>query len=198
MAAKRRPTADKFPVSPTTAPMEALLVDELPKEDGWQFEPKWDGFRCLAFRGGDEVELKAKSGKPLSRFFPEMVAALRALPVSEFVIDGELAIPQGSELSFDALQMRLHPAESRIRKLSIETPAIFILFDCLMTPRDGTLRDAPLTERRAALERFFAAVRKSPALRLTPYTRDPKEARRWLSRAPGARARLGANRPDGV
>ena len=114
--------------------MEAKLVDALPREPGWQFEPKWDGFRCLAFRAGDEVELRAKSGKPLARYFPEVVAMLQELAPDPFVIDGELAIPDGDTLSFDALQLRLHPAESRIRKLAQETPALFILFDCLMTP----------------------------------------------------------------
>ena len=101
--------------------MEARLVEELPRDDGWQFEPKWDGFRCLAFRAGDEVELRAKSGKTLARYFPELVATLRALGPDRFVIDGELAIPIRDTLSFDALQARLHPAESRVRKLAAET-----------------------------------------------------------------------------
>jgi len=160
--------------------MEAKLVETLPEEPGWQFEPKWDGFRCLAFRSGSAVELKAKSGKPLTRYFPEMVAALRALPARKFVLDGELAIPVGGSLSFEALQMRLHPAESRIRKLSAETPAILMLFDCLFTARDGALLEAPLVTRRAALERFFKGLRKPQALQLSTYTRDLSEARRWL------------------
>ena len=96
------------------APMEAKLVTELPKDPGWQFEPKWDGFRCLAFRSGNEVEIKAKSGKSLSRFFPEVLENLRGLPAKTFVLDGELVIPVEGALSFDALQMRLHPAASRI------------------------------------------------------------------------------------
>src|SRR6478672_11530109 len=105
------------------APMEAKLVSDLPQDAGWQYEPKWDGFRCLAFRVGDEVAIKAKSGKSLSRFFPEVVDNLRALAAKAFVLDGELVIPIEGGLSFDALQMRLHPAESRITKLSVETPA---------------------------------------------------------------------------
>src|SRR5437868_9809946 len=105
-----------FAVPLNTAPMEAKLVESLPQEPGWQFEPKWDGFRCLAFRTLDYVELKAKSGKSLSRYFPEVVAALHALPLNHFVVDGELTVPVGSSLSFEALQMRLHPAESRVRK----------------------------------------------------------------------------------
>src|SRR5688500_3474664 len=108
-----------LPVPVGTPPMEARLVDELPDEPGWQFEPKWDGFRCLAFRAGPEVDLRAKSGKPLARYFPEVVALLRELPQDSFVLDGELAIPVGANLAFDALQMRLHPAETRIRKLSV-------------------------------------------------------------------------------
>jgi ATP-dependent DNA ligase len=107
------------------SPMEALLVPDLPKDaEGWQFEPKWDGFRCLAFRAGREVEIKAKSGKSLSRFFPEVLANLAALPHATFVLDGELVIPIDGELSFDALQMRLHPAQSRINRLAGETPAL--------------------------------------------------------------------------
>ena len=105
---------------------------ELPKDAGWQFEPKWDGFRCLAFRAGGDVEIKAKSGKSLSRFFPEVLENLRALAAKTFVLDGELVIPVDGALSFDALQMRLHPAASRIERLSEETPATFIVFDCLL------------------------------------------------------------------
>ena len=107
----RRPSGlAELPVPIDTPPMEARLVDDLPDEPGWQFEPKWDGFRCLAFRAGDEVDMRAKSGKPLARYFPEVVALLRRLLQERFVIDGELAIPVGDTLSFDALQMRLHPA----------------------------------------------------------------------------------------
>ncbi len=180
-----------------TAPMEAKLVDALPTDDGWQFEPKWDGFRCLAFRDGDAVELRAKSGKTLSRYFPEVVAGLRALPVKHFVIDGELAIPIGTGLSFDALQLRLHPAESRVRKLASETPAIFILFDCLMDPEKTNLMAEPLSERRAALEAFYASLSAPELLRLSPYTRSRSEAQRWLDRAGGALDGVIAKRIDG-
>ena len=102
--------------------MEARLVAELPREPGWQFEPKWDGFRCLAFRAGDEVELRAKSGKTLSRYFPEVAAMLGAIVPESFVVDGELAISAGDSLSFDALQARLHPAESRVRNWRLKRP----------------------------------------------------------------------------
>jgi ATP-dependent DNA ligase len=179
-------------------PMEARSVDVLPDESGWQFEPKWDGFRCLAFRAGDQVELQAKSGKPLGRYFPEMVALVRSLPGDNFVLDGELAIPEGDSLSFDALQLRLHPAESRIRKLSVETPAIFILFDMLAAPGGASLMQAPLTERRDALETFFnEAGAAARALRLSPYTRDRDEAQAWLEKAGGALDGVVAKRWDG-
>ena len=115
--------------------MEARLVEALPREAGWQFEPKWDGFRCLVFRDGSEVELKAKSGKSLNRFFPDAVRTFAALPMKKLVLDGELLISVGGEFSFDALQMRLHPAASRVAKLSAEQPATFVAFDCLIDAR---------------------------------------------------------------
>jgi ATP-dependent DNA ligase len=176
----------RLPIPVTTSPMEARTVDTLPEGEGWQFEPKWDGFRCLAFRDGNNVVLQAKSGKPLARYFPDMVEALRALPLKRFVIDGELAIPIGDSLSFDALQLRLHPAESRVRKLAAETPSIFILFDCLFTAKAGVLLGKALTERRRALEQFYVSVGSAPALRLTDYTRDHKTADDWLAHAGGA------------
>src|SRR5580692_4825133 len=144
-----------FPLPLDLPPMEARLVDELPEEPGWQFEPKWDGFRCLAFRAGEEIELRAKSGKPLGRYFPEMLAVLRRLEPTSFVLDGELVIPVGETFSFDALQMRLHPAESRIKKLAAETPAVLILFDLLATPSGQSLLQTPLPQRREALDAFF-------------------------------------------
>lgn len=185
-----------------TAPMEAKLVDTLPEaggphDAGWQFEPKWDGFRCLAFRAGDAVELRAKSGKPLSRYFPEIVTALQALPVDRFVLDGELAIPIDDSLSFDALQLRLHPAESRIRKLAAETPGIFILFDCLMTATGESLLDVPLTRRRAELEALYRSLAGATSLRLSPYTRDRQQARRWLAQGGGMLDGVVAKRVDG-
>jgi ATP-dependent DNA ligase len=177
-------------------PMEARSVDALPDDPGWQFEPKWDGFRCLAVKAGEAVELFAKSGKPLGRYFPEMVELVRSLRGEHFVLDGELAIPIGDSLSFDALQMRLHPAESRVRKLAAETPAILILFDLLMAPDGENLLAAPLTERRAVLEKFFALAER-PRLRLSPITRDRAEAQRWLDKAGGALDGVIAKRLDG-
>ncbi|HYG27917.1 MAG TPA: ATP-dependent DNA ligase [Caulobacteraceae bacterium] len=185
-----------LPIPTDTSPMEAKSVEALPTGAGWQFEPKWDGFRCLAFHDGEAVELRAKSGKPLHRYFPEVVEALKRLPARRFVIDGELAIPIGGRLSFDALQLRLHPAESRIRRLAGETPAILILFDMLLTPAGEALTGRPLAERRAALEAFFAA-NASPSLKLTPFTRDAIEAKGWLNRTGGALDGVIAKRLDG-
>jgi ATP-dependent DNA ligase len=176
--------------------MEAKLVDDLPAGAGWQFEPKWDGFRCLAFRRGAGTDLRAKSGKPLGRYFPEMVAALTDLVPDGTVLDGELAIPEGDTLSFDALQMRLHPAESRIRNLSRETPAILILFDMLAEPGGRRIDARPFAERRAALERFVADLPAPGPLRLSPFTRELEEAKRWLARAGGALDGVIAKRLD--
>ncbi len=178
--------------------MEARLVDGLPQEPGWQFEPKWDGFRCLAFRAGEEVELRAKSGKPLGRYFPEMAAVLRRLEPTSFVLDGELVIPVGETFSFDALQMRLHPAESRIKKLAAETPAVLIVFDLLATPSGQSLLQTPLLQRREALEAFFRSIGPDEATRLSPFTRDIAEARRWLETSGGAQDGVIAKRFDGI
>ena len=164
-----------------TPPMEAKLASGIPEGDGWQFEPKWDGFRCLAFRDGGEVELMSKSGKPLARYFREIAEALLALSERRFVLDGELVLPLGAVLSFAALQMRLHPAASRIEKLSRETPAQLMLFDALQIG-DEVLRDKPLTERRAALKRF---MRKASGARLclSPATVDSRVAGDWFERS---------------
>src|SRR3954467_6412554 len=122
-------------------PMNAQLVDEIPSGAEWQYEPKWDGFRCIAFRDGASVDLQSKSGQPLSRYFPEIVEAVAKLKPKRFVIDGEIVIPLDSELSFDALLQRIHPAASRIRKLSVETPGIFVVFDMLVDERGKKLSD---------------------------------------------------------
>src|SRR5205085_5612755 len=174
--------------------MEALLATELPDGAGWQFEPKWDGFRCLARRNGDEVTLTSKSGKPLARYFPEVVDMLRALECRQFLLDGELIIPVGDALSFDALQLRLHPAESRVRKLSVETPAELMAFDLLELDRK-CLVGRPLAERREELERFFA-TNAVPGLQLSPVTRDRDVALRWLERSGGALDGVIAKRSD--
>lgn len=153
-----------------TAPMEAKLVSELPSGGGWQFEPKWDGFRAVASRSGEAVELMSKSGKSLARFFPEIVELLARTRTKDFVIDGELILPVDGVLSFEALQARLHPAESRIRKLAAQTPAQLMLFDCLSLG-GADLIDAPLADRRAAVAQFVEAE-GSPSLLLSPATVD--------------------------
>jgi len=174
--------------------MEALLAAELPKDEGWQFEPKWDGFRCLARRDGAEVTLTSKSGKPLARYFPEVVDMLHRLKAKCFLLDGELIIPLGNALSFEALQMRLHPAESRVRKLAKETPAELMAFDLLEL--DGkSLADLPLSERRTRLERFMQQ-NEAPALHLSPMTHDRETAIGWLQRSGGALDGVIAKRAD--
>ena len=120
-----------FKLKPPIAPMEALSVDEIPEGPGWQYEPKWDGFRCLVFRDGDSVFLQSKAEKPLGRYFPEVIAAVQKLKPKRFVLDGEIAVPVGGKLNFDQLLQRIHPAASRIEKLSRERPALFIVFDVL-------------------------------------------------------------------
>jgi ATP-dependent DNA ligase len=163
------------------APMEAKSAESLPNEPGkWQFEPKWDGFRCLAFKGGGAVELRGKSGTSLGRFFPEVLATLLDLPFERFVVDGELVIELNGRLTFDALQARLHPAASRIRKLSQETPARLILFDMLVAPEGSRVEALPLTERRSALEAFGEKAAIAGKLIVTPSTRDLAQAREWL------------------
>ena len=190
-------TLADLPIPTSFAPMEAKLVEALPENLGWRFEPKWDGFRCLAFRAGDEVDLRAKSGKPLGRYFPDVVAALRALPVDRFVVDGELTISVDGALSFDALQMRLHPAESRIRKLASETPAVLVLFDCLLDADGRSLVDAPLADRQAELEDLLERVGRPAVLRLSPGTDDIGRARDWLAQTGAALDGVVAKRIDG-
>jgi ATP-dependent DNA ligase len=159
-------------------PMEAAPVDDLPAaNDVWQYEPKIDGFRCLIFRDGDQVHLQSKNQRPLERFFPEMVAGVKALRRKRFVLDGELVIP---EAPFDALQARLHPATSRIERLSRETPAEYVAFDLLAGSTGKTLLDRPFSERRAGLEKMFATIAKGAPFSLSEATSDPKTARTWL------------------
>lgn len=186
---------DHLAIQPGLLPMEAKLVDALPEEAGWRYEPKWDGFRCLVYRDGDAVELQSKSGKTLTRYFPEMTAVILALNVKRLVLDGELIVPIGGALSFDALQMRLHPAESRVRRLARETPAQLMLFDCLADQTGRSLLDQPLSDRRAALERFYAGE-AAPQLQLSTYTADTKVAGRWLEQAGEALDGVMAKRSD--
>jgi len=171
-----------LPIKTPFPPMEALSVDDIPAGEGWQYEPKWDGFRCLVFRDGDKVELQSKAGQPLARYFPEMVEAVKELPAKQFVLDGELVIPEEHGLSFDELLLRLHPAESRVRKLAAAHPALLIVFDILADGPKSEFVDAPLIDRRKALEKFAKAnFSKAKRVRLSPATMDFKQANAWFS-----------------
>ncbi|MGH9873601.1 MAG: ATP-dependent DNA ligase [Pyrinomonadaceae bacterium] len=171
-----------LPIKPPYPPMDALLVSEIPTGDEWQYEPKWDGFRCLAFRDGENVELQSKSGQALGRYFPEIVAALLKLKASKFVLDGELVIPVKGGLSFDDLLQRIHPAASRVTKLSQSTPAQFIVFDLLVDEAGKPIYDAPLSKRRQKLESFAKKhLAKNQTIEPSPTTDNIKIARQWLA-----------------
>ena len=165
---------------PPFPPMEALSVDEVPVGPEWQYEPKWDGFRCLVFRDGNTITLQSKSGKLLTRYFPDVVEAVRALEAKSFVLDGEIVVPEGRAFSFDALLQRIHPAASRVQKLSTDTPALLIVFD-LLADADGPLIDAFLPARRKRLE-AFARKHFGNSIRLSPVTTKLADAKKWLTR----------------
>src|SRR5574337_580818 len=180
--ASRPGRASAFALPLDTRVMEARIEETLPEEKGeWQYEPKWDGFRCLVFKAGDAVELIGKSGKPLGRYFPEVLAFVRDLPFDQFVADGELVIETGGRLSFDALQMRLHPAESRIRKLAAATPARLVLFDLLVAPEGEVLTGEPFDKRRRALVAFGEMAERPGELIITPASQRIVRAREWLT-----------------
>jgi len=185
---------DRLEVKPGLPPMEAKLVDSLPDGGGWQYEPKWDGFRCLVFRDGPDVALMSKSGKPLGRYFPEVVDTVLAMEADRVVLDGELVIPVGGALSFDALQLRLHPAESRVKRLARETPAQLMLFDLLFSKETSYL-DAPLEVRRRSLEIIYAAEQHDDLL-LSPCTNDRATAGKWLDEVGAALDGVVAKRLD--
>ena len=166
--------------------MEANPVDELPAGDEWQYEPKWDGFRCLVFRDHDHIELQSKSGKPLGRYFPDVIESIKQIGAQRFVLDGEIVIPVGTMLSFEELLQRIHPAESRVQKLAAVNPALFVAFDLLVTERGKLLVDHLLVERRERLESFAARYSaESAGMRLSPRTRDIALARKWLANVKG-------------
>jgi ATP-dependent DNA ligase len=161
--------------------MEAQSAGALPSGEDWQYEPKWDGFRAIAFRDGDEVQLQSKAGKPLDRYFPDVVASLIGLGAKRFVLDGEIVIPVNGRLSFDELLLRVHPAESRVRKLATEHPAWLVVFDLLADERGRSLAELPLESRRERLETF--ARKYFPAdgtIVLSEATRRLATARSWL------------------
>ena len=160
--------------------MEARSVEEIPTGEEWQYEPKWDGFRCLAFRDGDKIFLQSKNGQPLARYFPDVVASVAKLQHQQFVLDGELVIPIGGGLSFDELQLRLHPAASRVQKLAAAYPAVYILFDLLAEARESYLK-LNLRERRPLLEKFARSnLRSAKNIRLSPATTDYHVANNWF------------------
>ncbi len=168
---------------PPLLPMEARSVDAIPAGKEWQYEPKWDGFRCLLFRDGRKVELQSKSGQPLTRYFPELVEAALGVAAAEFVLDGEIVIPAGGTFSFDDLLQRIHPAQSRVHRLAVETPALLIVFDLLLGADGKALLDRPLCERRRKLEAFAREhLHAAARIRLSPATTQLGAAKRWLER----------------
>src|SRR5437773_9074223 len=186
-------------LTPPLPPMEAKSVDEIPVGPGWQYEPKWDGFRCLAFRRGKDIYLQSKSGQPLARYFPEIVVALSQLAAKKFALDGELVIDVGGRFSFDELQLRLHPAASRVQKLAATHPATFIVFDLLESDAGKSLLNVPLRERRMALEKFASKNLKSAAaVRLSPETTSLAQAKKWFDKAGGNLDGIIAKRLDAV
>jgi ATP-dependent DNA ligase len=163
--------------------MEARLVEEIPTGGGWQYEPKWDGFRCVAFRNGDQIFLQSKAGQPLARYFPDIVGVLATLSERQIVLDGELVIPVSGTLSFDELQLRLHPAASRVQKLAEAHPATYIVFD-LLAAKGQVYLQRPLRERRSLLEKFARSnFRSAKNLRLSPATTDRTTAAEWFKKA---------------
>ncbi|MGB9029147.1 MAG: ATP-dependent DNA ligase, partial [Acidobacteriaceae bacterium] len=170
-------------VNPPLLPMLAKRVDEVPAAGDWLFEPKWDGFRTLIFKDGNEILLQSRDEKPLNRYFPELLDPLRAQLPSQCVLDGELVIAQNGRLDFDALQLRIHPAASRVKLLAQQSPASFVFFDLLCEGKHD-LRSEPFEKRRAALESLL--VTAAPPIHITPATRDRKVALDWFRRFEGA------------
>jgi ATP-dependent DNA ligase len=172
----------KLPIKPPYPPMEARAVAEPPRGEQWQYEPKWDGFRCLAFRDGSEIYLQSKSGQPLARYFPDVVESLRELRAEQFVLDGEILVPLKGRASFDQLLQRIHPAASRVKKLASEYPAVFVVFDLLVTEKGKLVAEMPLASRRKELERFGTRFfRNKEEVMLSPVTTDLKRAQKWFS-----------------
>jgi ATP-dependent DNA ligase len=176
-------------------PMEARSVDAIPTGPEWQYEPKWDGFRCIVFRDGDDVTLQSKAGKPLTRYFPDLAAAVAGLEARQFVLDGEIVVPQDGAFSFDALLQRIHPAGSRIEKLARETPALLIAFDLLGDAQGNALLAMPLSERRPKLE-AFAASNFRDGVRLSPATTRLSVAKGWLRKVGATLDGIVAKRRD--
>jgi len=186
-----------LPLSRRYEPMEARLVDELPTGKDWQYEPKWDGFRCLAYRDGAKVDLMSKAGKPLARYFPDLVETVSEITAKRFVLDGEIVIPHDGSLSFDELLLRIHPAKSRVLMLAEQHPATLIVFDLLVDAKGKSLVKLPLAERREALEAFIADhVLKGVRVRLSPATTKMVTVKRWFRSVGGGLDGVIAKRLD--
>jgi ATP-dependent DNA ligase len=186
-----------LPISTPFPPMEAKLAGRIPSGAEWEYEPKWDGFRCLAFRSGKEIELQSKAGQSLTRYFPEIVAALLAIPAKKFVLDGELIVTADGRLSFDDLLQRIHPAQSRVRKLAETTPARFIVFDLLVDQKGASWIERPFEDRREALEEFCRVYfADDPTVHLSTRSRDANTAEAWLRRTRGQLDGVVAKRID--
>jgi ATP-dependent DNA ligase len=170
-----------LPIRPPYPPMEAARVDKIPDGELWQFEPKWDGFRAIVFRDGDKIAIQSKSGTPLARYFPELVHSLHTLKTRQFVLDGEIVVPVDGRPSFDDLLLRMHPAESRVRKLAMETPAHYFAFDLLVI-KEKLIKDQPIEKRRKQLEKFFESVPEDSLIKLSPATTDRKVAKDWFTK----------------
>ncbi|MET4765141.1 ATP-dependent DNA ligase [Bradyrhizobium ottawaense] len=190
------PPAKRARKSTSLVAMEARSVDEIPRGKEWQYEPKWDGFRCLLSRDGSHVDLRSKSGEDLARYFPEVVAAALKLKADRFTLDGEIVLPHGKSFSFDALLQRIHPAASRVKKLSQDTPALYLTFDLLATVKQKQLAGRPLSERRPALEAFAKAHLKGGLFRLSPATTSFATAKKWLAQSGGGSDGIIAKRVD--
>lgn len=186
-----------LPIPLDYLPMEADSVSEMPVGTEWQYEPKWDGFRSLCFRDGQRVEIRSKAGEDLARYFPELVAVLASLSAQKFVLDGELVVAREGVLSFDDLLQRIHPAASRINRLSVETPARLIVFDLLVDGHGTDLTKLPLHQRRSALENFAATcLQGNESIYLSPATPDIDEARQWFHDMAGGLDGIVAKRID--
>jgi len=177
-------------------PTEALSVDKIPEGRDWQYEPKWDGFRCLIFRDNAKVELQSKSGQSLTRYFPELTAAVASLKPKRFVLDGEIVVPQGHVFSFDDLLQRIHPAISRVKRLASETPALLIVFDILVADGDPLTKD-PLDKRRKVLEDFARKYLHGQCpIKLSPATTKIAAAKKWLKQVGSTLDGIVAKRRD--
>ncbi len=185
------PLARPFP------PMEAKSAAIIPAGPAWEYEPKWDGFRCIVFRDGESAELQSKAGKPLTLYFTEIVEAMGNVKAKRFVLDGELIVPHEGRLSFDDLLQRIHPAASRVAKLAAESPAQFVAFDLLVDQNGASLVDKPLENRRPALENFYRTfLANSPRMLLSRATRDLAVAQKWLEQLRGQLDGIIAKRLD--